>query len=101
MITNYIVQTRCVIHGRSPDGARTVKVYGKRLRVDRVLSSFGYCTRSECLKFLEVHNVSSEGKEVMKPSLKVCPAHGQVLNCDVVVERHALLMQTTTALASP
>lgn len=50
---------------------RCVITAAKSMRVDRVLSSLGYCTRSECPAFLKSHVVSAEGLTVAKPSMKV------------------------------
>eukprot|EP00892_Ulva_mutabilis_P008679 jgi/Ulvmu1/6183/UM028_0039.1 len=71
-----------VLLARAQKGAkarcRGVAANAQRLRVDRALSSLGYCTRSECPKFLKSHMVSVEGMVISKPSMKVCLTHNIV-----------------------
>ncbi len=62
------------------------------IRLDKLLSSRGYCTRSQARAFLQRHTVVTNGKQLYRPDEKIDPANVTIDGESVDPDRLVILM---------
>lgn len=64
----------------------------KPIRLDRLLSSRGYCTRSQARDFLKLHELLADGERQLKPDAKVDADSVTIDNEPIDVERVLIML---------